>query len=169
MKIIFTKSKLPLSVFIRWGLKEPVSHVALVFDEKIVFHSNLTGVHVEWYHSFKKHCTIVYEIEVPLTLEQEEEVYRSVIDVCIGKSYDFKAFGYFIWRALLWRCLNKPMPAKNKWQGNKSYICTGFVGKLPHSLLPALDRIQDTEMVSPYKLFSALSEVITPTSDNIEP
>ena len=157
MKLIWTKSNNPLSLFIRWGLKEPCSHVVIVFDNKIVFHSNLKGAHIEWFQTFKKHVTIVHQIEYKLPLEEEEIVYQNIVNAYDQKAYDYKAFGFFIWRALLFRIMNKPFPSKNSWGSPNGYLCTGLAGQLPIEIIPGLEKAQDKDMLSPQKLYEILS------------
>lgn len=159
MKLIFTRSRAPLSVLIRWGLKEPVSHFAIVFDDKVVFHSNLLGTHINWFNSFKKSCEVVYTLDRNLSLEAEEQVYQSIIDKNIDKSYDFKAFAYFVWRVILWRLLGKPLPEKNTWAKNGQFLCTGLAAELPPEYFPELDGVQDTEMISPYQIAKRFPEL----------
>lgn len=157
MKIIFTKSKLPLSWFVRWGLEEDVSHVAIVFDNKIVFHSNLYGLHIEWYNTFKKHNEVVYEIEYDLPLEQEEAMYQAVIDANDGKSYDYKAFMYFVWCGFKRKFFNTPLPATNKWDRENSLLCVEVLALLPRDILSDLNKLpKDLSMMSPKTAYNLL-------------
>jgi len=153
LKLIWTKSNLPLSLLIRKGLDEPCSHFAVVFDDRIVFHSNLKGCHVEWYSTFKKHNTVVFEEERKLNLEQEELVYQSLIDANDGKSYDYLAFLYFMLMAVRRRLFGKPLPQTNSWQKKSSLLCTGLAAYLPSNLFPELSTIRDLEIISPYQLY----------------
>lgn len=166
MKLIWTKSKQPLSLLIRWGLNEPCSHFAIVFDEDrggIVFESNLKGSNIRYYPTFKKKCEVVREIDIPLSLEKEEKVYHSILDVYDSKSYDYTAFAYFVWRAFLKKCFGVPLPKKNKWNTKDSYICVGLAlalkersVDLPVHLAVALESIPDFEMISPEQLYQKL-------------
>lgn len=158
MKLIWTKSRQPLSILIRWGLKEPVSHFAIVFDNKIVFHSNLLGAHIDWFNYFKTQCDVVFEKDFNLSLDVEENIYQSILDKNVGKKYDFKAFAYFIWRGILWRFLNIPFPEKNKWAKDGAFLCTGLAAELPVQEFPELNGIKDTEMTSPYQLYLKFKE-----------
>lgn len=153
MKLLWTKSSLPLSKLIRWGLKEPTSHFVIVFDDKLAFHSNLSGTHIEWYNTFQKHCEIVYEINYPLPLDKEEEVYQNILNSYNEKSYDYPGFLYFIWRGILFRFFNKPFPTKNPWGKEDSYLCTELATTLPEWLIPELKQIEDFSLMSPYKLY----------------
>lgn len=156
MKLIFTKSKLPLSKLIRWGLNEPASHFAIVFDNSIVFHSNLTGTHVDWYNHFKSSCEIAYELDYNLPLEAEESIYQSILNKNTGKSYDFGGFFYFIWRALLNKCFGFKFPEINKWSKEGKFLCTGLAAELPLEHFKGLETIKDTEMTSPYQIYLRL-------------
>lgn len=158
MKILWTKSNLPLSRFIRWGLKESCSHVVIVFDDKIVFHSNLLGTHIEWFATFKKTVTVVHEKEYKLPLEQEEVLYQNVIDKDDQKAYDYKAFAYFIWRAFLFRVFKSPFPAVNAWGSKDGFLCTGLASQLPAEFIPGLEKVKDGDMVSPEQLWLLLNK-----------
>lgn len=153
MKIIFTKGNSILSKLICWGLNEPVSHVAFVFDDKIVFHSNLLGLHIEWFNTFKKKCQIIFEIDYNTDLENEEDIYQEVISINDGKSYDFAAFFYFIWRGFLYKFFNKPIPIVNKWNNEHQDLCVEVI-RYFNKQLP----IKDLSIISPYKLYLILKE-----------
>jgi hypothetical protein len=158
MKMIFTRSSLPLSKLIRWGLKEPVSHFAMVFFNSFVVHSNLAGVQLNWYSTFKKHCEVIYEIERTLSRAEEINLLKSILNSFDGASYDYSAFFYFIWRAILWRLFKTPFPATNKWGKKNAFLCTGLEKVLPESITPGTDSL-DPEMTSPYKLYQKLNSV----------
>lgn len=156
MKLIWTKSNLPLSIFIRWGLKEATSHFAIVFDEKIVFHSNLLGTNIKWFNTFKNHCEIVHEINYKLSLDQEEEIYQKILNTYDDKKYDYPAFLYLIWRGILRRFFNKPFPEINAWKEKDTYLCTQLATSLPDFLVPELKNITDLGMTSPEALYNII-------------
>lgn len=158
MKLIFTKSKEPLSVLIRWGLREPVSHFAIVLEDKYVFHSNLLGTNLKWFDTFSKHCEVVYSIELPLNKDQEDVLWDNIVNQYDDCYYDFKAFMYFFWRGLLFRCFGKPFPRINPWGDEKSLLCTGLGRALPVDLFPQLLKVQDFEMISPFQLYKLLED-----------
>lgn len=158
MKLIWTRSTLPLSVLIRKGLGEPVSHFGIVFDNGIVFHSNLLGTHIEWYGAFSKHCEIVFQKEYNLTLDDEEAIFQSILNTYDDKGYDYGAFFYFCWRALLYRTLGKPFPARNEWNSGNKFLCTELAGTLPDAMVSAKIKAQDLSIISPYRLYQEMSE-----------
>lgn len=163
MKIIFTRSPLPLSKVIRWGLKEPVSHVAIVFDDKLVFQSNLLGVGLEGIYRLTKSAEIVYTIDVPLDAKAEEAVYQNLLEHYDGQPYDYGAFLYFSWRAALHRFFGTPFPAKNIWGSKSDFLCDGLLAALldtpetPEWLKTAIQDLGDIEMKSPYEVYEAIS------------
>jgi hypothetical protein len=110
VKILLTRSNQPLSRMIRWVLQIPGSHLVIVFDNKIAFHSNLLGAHVEWYNTLKRSLEIVHEIEISGTLEQEEDAYQGVINRLDGKPYDYLFLLSIAWRACLKRFFGIPIP-----------------------------------------------------------
>lgn len=155
MLLIFTKSSQPLSKLIRWGTDEPVSHFAIVFDDKLVFHSNLLGVHLEWFDTFKKHATIVYSISLRhTTLEEQEAVFRGIVDNFDGSKYDFKAFLYFAWRVFLRKCFNKELPKVNIWDDKHGFLCTELAKALPTPF--KLDA--DLSIITPFTLWEIYKE-----------
>lgn len=153
MRLIWTKSNLPLSKMIRWLLDEPVSHFGIVFDNGIVFHSNLLGVHLDWYKHFETTCDIVYNIEMSLSLQEEELIYLNILNKYTGKPYDFKALFYFAYRALLLKLFNKGLPTKNEWEDSGALLCTELAGVLPSSILPNSVSQEDLAIISPFKLY----------------
>lgn len=161
MKLIWVSGTLPLSKFIMWGLKEPVSHFAIVFDDKIVFHSDLTGVHISWYNTFLKSHTVVFELDhSDAALELQEQVYQNIINQYDGKWYDYGAFLYFIWRGTLKRFFGKAMPEKNPWGSKSGFLCTEMIQTLPDEMIPAPIKAADLSMKSPYELWLMLQPLV---------
>jgi len=154
MKIVFTISKHPISRFISWGLGEPVSHTAFVFDDKFVIHSSLFGVELAWLNTFKKKSDILFDLDYDLPLEKEEEVWTSLIDHFDQNSYDFGAFAYFIWRGILKKFFKVPFPPTNKWGSSKEFLCTEVIDILPDWLVKR--SVRDYGMTSPYQLYLEL-------------
>lgn len=156
MKLIFTKSNMPLSIAIRWCLNEPVSHMAIVFDDKIVFHSNLLGTHVNWFESFKKHQTIVYSQFYQMGMAQEENIYLSCVSVD-SKWYDYLAFFKLCYYGLRKKLFGKPLPIiKDQWPN--AFLCTELIKVLPEKLLkPELkEKLAANEILTPYQLYKNL-------------
>lgn len=157
MKLMWTRSSAPLSKVIRWISKEPVSHFVVCFDNKWVIHSNLLGVHLNWLSTFTKHCEIVYTIECDLSLENEEKVYRSLLDNFDERGYDFGAFFYFLFRGLLYKFLKIPMPAQNKWGNKDKFLCTEISQVLPKDVI-TID-VSNVDIITPYKLYQLLKGI----------
>lgn len=153
MKLVFTKNTSPLSKLIRFGLGEPVSHFGIVFDNGIIFHSNLMGAHVEWYKSFTKKNSTVEFLDYALPLEKEESIYLSILNTNDGAGYDFKALIYFGYRILLFRLFKIAIPKTNEYQDASKFLCTELAKALPPYILPDSIRSKDLSIVSPYKLY----------------
>lgn len=158
MKLLWVKGKAPLSKIIMWGLDEPVSHFAVVFDNSIVFHADLMGVHIQWYKSFLKTHEVVFQIDYNPGLEKEEEIYQGVLDAYDGASYDYGAFAYFAWRAFLKKFLNKPMPEVNPWGHKDKYLCDEVVQLFPDEICPPSLKEMDLGMKSPYQVWVLLNK-----------
>ena len=157
MKLLWVKSKLPLSRLIMWGLDEPCSHFAVMFDDKIVFHSNLTGMHIVWAKTFMKQYEIVFEMEHSPDLASEEEIYQGILDAYDGKGYDYGAFAYFFWRAVLKKFFKQPMPEHNPWGSKDRFLCDEVAQLLPDSICPPAVKAMDLAMKSPYQVWLLLN------------
>lgn len=143
--LIFTKNNTCLSRLIRWGLGEDVSHMGIVFDKKVVFHSNLYGTHLKWLINFIKKNDIVHIIDVPLSLQEEEEIFLRIPQYD-EKWYDFGALFYFLWRGLLYKLFSTPIPKTNIFGHSDQFLCT----ELAKMIDPSLDNL---EMTSPYQVY----------------
>ena len=126
MKVIWTKSRLPLSYIIRWFTGEPCSHLALVFNSNnggIMFESNLMGTHIKFFKNAKKHCTIVHEMIVPMTSAQEDCAWDLMVDRFDDKPYDYMGALYLGLMKLRFRIFKTPISKVNKWQNKGAYFC----------------------------------------------
>lgn len=154
MKILWTKNKLPASVGIRWMLEEDSSHIVFVFDDKLAIHSNFMGFQIAWASTIRKHNTVVHELDFPMTLEQEEAVYQSLMNKFDDYGYDWKSFLYFTWRGILKKFLNKPIPTHSPYNG-KGFLCVEVAKEIPWSRInPKLGFINllSLSITSPTKL-----------------
>jgi hypothetical protein len=152
MTLVWTKNSLPLSWLIRRATGEPVSHFAVVFDEKFVIESSLSsGVRLGWIKSFLRRQTVVYRVEINANLFQEEEVYRSILDSFDGDPYDWRGILYFAWRIFLLATIGSPLPAKNAWGREGAFLCSEIACVLPEWVVP--NRPRPDEMITPYGLF----------------
>ncbi len=157
MKLLWVKSKLPLSKLIMWGLDEPCSHFAIMFDNKIVFHSDITGLHIEWAKTFLKGREVVLEMDYSPGLEKEEEIYQGVLNTYDGSWYDYGGFVYFVWRAFLKKFFKMPLPDKNPWASKKAYLCDEVVQLLPDDICPPAIKAMDLSIKSPYQVWLLLN------------
>ena len=126
MRLIFTKSSLPLSVLIRWFLNSDCSHFAIVFNSEgggLMFESNLLGTHPKFYKTASKHFTVVHDIELKISPDAENHIWDVIVDQFDGARYNFKGFAYFCWRAFLLKAFKKPLPKINPWSMPGSYLC----------------------------------------------
>lgn len=152
MRLIWTKSKSPLSFVIRWAFNEDVSHFAIILDERIVFHSNLLGVHLQWFETFKKSSEVVYSLSLKTSEEKENEVYFELIKHD-KRPYDWGAFVYLAWRGFLFRFFSKPIPTgKNPLGSDRLDLCL----ELASALKPVLNIRDNLDMVTPFKLYTIL-------------
>lgn len=161
MKLIWTKSISPLSILIRRGTNSDCSHFALVFKSPaggLTFQSNLLGTHPKYFKTaIKNGMEIVHEIDLPLSIVEEDAVWDEIVDAMDSRGYDYPAFFYLVWRVALWKFLNRPMPAKNAWARKGALNCVEvFEAIKKHTKLKDVEL--DTSMVLPHDLYARLSE-----------
>lgn len=159
MRLVFLKSKLPLSVAIRWLLGEDCSHFALVFDTPaggLLFESNLLGTHPKFYKTELASTTLVHEVPLPLSVGDEDAVWDAVVARFDGRGYDWGAFFYFAWRAVLKKLLGLPLPMKNPWAKPGTELCVEvFQAVKKYTTLKNVPL--DLSMTSPHELYGYLS------------
>jgi hypothetical protein len=139
MRMIWTKSNLPLSVFIRAICAQDCSHFAFVFDSPaggLLFESNLLGTHPKFFLTAKKHFEIIHEIEIVTTPEIENQIWDSVVNTYDGREYDFGGALYIGWRSLLNRFFGIPIPEKNKWSSRDDLFCDAISSALAPLQIP---------------------------------
>lgn len=157
MKLIFTKSKLPLSLLIRAITGEDCSHMALVFESRsggIMFESNFLGTHPKFFRNASKHFTVVHALEIPMTVEQEDHAWDTMVDAFDGKNYDFGAAIYLGWRILLYRWFRRPVPKVNCWQTKGAFFCDEVYQILEMAGFQSLD--VESGMKTPFMVWDEL-------------
>lgn len=129
MKLIWTKSNLPLSLLIRAVTGEDCSHFAFVFESQakgLMFESNLLGTHPRFLETeFKSRWrfTIVHQRDIPMTPEMEDAIWDRVVSRFDGKGYDYGGAIYLGWWKLLNRLFGVALPKTNKWASDDLYFC----------------------------------------------
>lgn len=174
MRIAFSRNNCAIGSFIiRWGISDglfslaPASHFIVIFDEKLVLHSNLHGgVHVESLESFVKSSEVVesFRLKNKLKLEDEEAIYQTLVHRIVGKAYDFAALFYISWRVFLKKFFKKPMPETNPWNLNDQFFCVETISELNKVLC---ERTQvrlfsdlEASIVDPFSLLQRMRENI---------
>lgn len=153
MTIIWTKSNMPISKLICWGLNEDCSHVAIVFSSGWVVHSNLVGVHATWFKTLRKSSQIVHAIQIDLAPEKEEEIIKFIMNNHDSDQYGWGEFFYFTWRGLLHRLFRTPFPKTGRWGKNKNVLCTEIIKLLPDEIMPSFIKNRDLGIISPYHVY----------------
>jgi hypothetical protein len=157
MRILISKSTLPLSVLIRGVLGSKASHFLIVFDSPdggLVFESNLLGTHPKFWKTDASTLTIVDELDVTMTAEQEDKVWDTVIDQMDGKPYDWGAFFYMGLAYIAHRLWGRAVPTKNAWAQPNTYVCLQVAG----ALIPYFPQLQnvDVSMMTPDQLMALI-------------
>lgn len=133
----------------RWGLNEPISHVAIELKNGFVVHAHLLGgLKIDWHTDFRKENEVVYELHSGVL--PEKETVQDLLDAHAGSGYDYWAFAYFGWRALLRKFFGIPFPRENKWARRHAFLCTEW--------LTVLYGQQERAMITPYQLLKELSD-----------
>jgi hypothetical protein len=135
MKVLLVESSKIGSRLIKWGLNSKGSHIALCFFDKLVVHSSVFGVELQWFNTFKKHYKIVKEKEIVMIAGKEHVLLDSLMDEDDDDSYDYPAFFYFVWRGLLLKLFKIPLPSKNKFDQANSNLCTELILRIPKDAL----------------------------------
>lgn len=121
LSVLFTKSNKWGSRLIRWGLREPVSHVAVQIGEW-VYHSSVAGVDRISSDEFMASYEVMLQVDLNTKISPVESLWQRYKD----KAYDYRSILYLAWRVLLQRCIGTPIPATNPWNDKHKYLCTEF-------------------------------------------
>ena len=147
MRILFTKSDRIGSNLIRWGLEEPVSHVAMEV-ENLVLHSTWDGVDIDHIHTFLETREIVCSVEIPeLGWEKMLEIARKYE----GRSYDFVGLLLFAGAALSRKFFGTPLPKYNTWNQKEAFLCTEI------ATMALFGR--ENGIITPYELYLRLENI----------
>lgn len=128
MQILFTTRDEFFSNSIRAITKEDVSHVALKFNDWLVVHSNIKGVHLETYQSFKKRNNIINILQANNTYPAE--VIRQAISKEENKPYGIVEFCVLPIRLLAQRYVPGLTLDLDYGDISGMYICTEIVQHL---------------------------------------
>lgn len=151
MRLLWTKSKLPLGSIITWGLEEPVSHFAVEFFDSIIIHSNMTGVHPIMVKDFLKTSEIVYEKRYEPGEFLENRLMVQILKNYWGKKYDWKWFFGLVKHAVVFKLFRKPVPMEIKSRSRDRFLCT----EVAQFLEPIVGRV-DIKNGSPFLLAKEL-------------
>lgn len=123
--LLFTKSGKIGSRIIRWGYGGKTSHFAIGLDNRISFESTFGGTKVDWLESFYERAEPVYFILLDfLTLEEEELIYRELIQTKRDKGYDYLGLLYLSLKAIFYKIIGKTMvTGSNPWADANRYLC----------------------------------------------
>lgn len=149
MKVLGTRSDKWGSRFMRWGLEEPVSHVAVELSNGFIIHAHLLGgLQIDWARDFRRDNEVVYELETSML--PERETVQALLDAHAGSGYDYWAFTYFGWRVILRKFFNIPLPRQNRWARRHAFMCTEW--------LTVLLGQGERAMITPFQLIKELAD-----------
>jgi hypothetical protein len=128
MKLIWTKSHLPLSVVIRAITGDDCSHFAFVFESQsngLVFQSNLLGTGTEFFSKLAKSWgfQVVHETDLTMDVAEEDRAWDIIVNEYSDVGYNFKGALYLGWRKLLFRIFKRPIPKANRWAQPGTMFC----------------------------------------------
>jgi len=153
MKVLFTKSNTLSSWIIRHVLNEPISHCAILLEDRdIVLHSTMDGVSVISAVDFYRQNEVLFSVDVSDNKAAHQFDNWDVEDMLIllDSPYDFVAF-----MALGVRALGKRLGINTKkvdvWQLSGMFLCTEFVD--------AIVRVDESnKLMTPMELYIILSK-----------
>jgi len=157
VKLIWTRSTLlgGKDDLITWGLDEPVSHFAILFDNDKIYHSSFHGSKVEDKIEVLKNRKVIYDIDIPLTGELEDITFNSVS--VLKNRYDFLFFFWLVWRGVLFKFLNIKIPDKIGFQNPNETLCTEVLEQLPSNIKDKyFNNYNPKKAVTPYKLYKMI-------------
>lgn len=143
IEVLFTRSELIGSKWIRELTGEDVSHCAILYFDKVI-HSSYYGVKRVSYDEFSRHNDIVYRVELPIAPKTIIETYEKLKN----KPYDYGALLFLGLRYIAMRCGIK-MDYRNLWQDSGCFICSEFVSR---AIIGEAD-----SMITPYQLYEKLT------------
>lgn len=108
------------------NVKEKVSHISLLVNERWVHESNGSGVHVYSYDLWKTVHTEVARIELP---SMEYQVLADKFREIKGKKYDYPGVA-FLSLCIIPTFIGLQLPKKNLWESKDKYFCCEAVGYL---------------------------------------
>lgn len=162
MKLIFTRSTLlgDNEDAITWAFGHQCSHFALgFFDEAVMFHSVWDGPGVDDYYEFYKSRKKIYEIEIPISYEEQAQILFAMIDVGGDLDYDYK---FFLWLTKVGfdrKILGKDLPSNIKYQNPAAIICHELLNLLPeHIKQKYFGDVDVSDCVMPEDLYVKLME-----------
>lgn len=129
MKVLFIKGNSTFSKTICAVTGEDVSHVAIMITlegHDFVVHSNLLGVHIETYESFKKHSQIVYSLDKEQDSQDINKLLK-LLEEYEWSFYDFGAIMFLGFSMLLRRYCKIPLPKSNLWQSTGMFMCVEWL------------------------------------------
>lgn len=147
MKLLGTRNQGWGSRFMCWGLGEPISHVAIESKDGFVVHAHLLGgLRIDWYTDFRAKNKVVYELENPAL---GRETFAQLMVKHAGSGYDYWAFAYFTWRAILRKFFGRPLPRNNRWARRHAFLCTEW--------LTVLLGQGERSLITPYELIKEIA------------
>lgn len=168
ISLLFCAGDSLLSRTIRWGLKEPASHVALdVPGSQAVIHSDLLGLHLDKRCDFMAAHEIVSRFRIRLTARSQIQVSAKLLRYVNSthEDYDFGAFAGLTVAAIKSRLTGVPFPRTSPWGNDRELLCTEIAYLLNQALVEVTGRIllkYDTELdaLSPWRLYQLLREQV---------
>lgn len=120
-----------------------------------MFESNLLGTHPKFYKNAAKSFTLVHEMNIPLSSEQENRAWDLMVDKYDDRPYDFMGLFYLGYYKLVNRLFGTPIPEKNKWQSPHTYFCDELYQILQD--IGYIDVKIENGMLSPHDLWLKLN------------
>lgn len=159
MKLVWTKVHyFGKEDLITWGLEEPCSHFAIIFNSGAVLHSDFWhGVNITTEKEFFKDRVLVFARPLVIPFKTEEYLLEKAMDkLDESKSgYDYKYMLYLVKEALKLKLCRNKIDMDVDYESNNQIICheiLEWLGLLPHDF-------DQKGANTPYRLYKKLGEV----------
>jgi hypothetical protein len=169
MIIYFTTNEKFYSKLLRWLFKEPVSHVGICLYPTgaipIVVDCTKPYGKLYGFNPWKKKHEPIYAVQIPLAPSDELDCFEKVAMRSVGRLYDFEAYFYGFYWAILWRFFGFTLPKQNKLSNHDKDLCTEIFNPIKVTLQNyGIDLFGiDLASVTPHML---AKEIYKQTKDN---
>ena len=116
----------PADAIIGWVTGQDCAHFAVLFKTAgggMIFESNLLGTHPAFFKTWMKNRTIIHQLEVEVSPDEENAIWDKWVDKFDGQQYDYLGVLYCGLMIARERLFKIPRPKKNPWASANAFFC----------------------------------------------